>query len=54
MRIFVIESSTIGSETFYSAIGDSNIQSGDIVIYKTSTSGDSELYGVYMYITASE
>lgn len=54
MNIYIIDSSTIGSSTFYNAIGGANIQSGDIVIYRTTTSGETELYGVYMYVTTAE
>lgn len=54
MNIYVIDSSTIGSRTFYNAIGETNIQPGDIVIYRTVSSGTTTLYGVYMFIPTSE
>lgn len=52
MNIYLIDSAVIGSETFYSAIGASNIKANDIIIY---TSNNEEiLEGVYMYVSASE
>ena len=54
INIYITDSATIGSTTFYDAIGSARIKSGDIVIFKTATSGDYELYGAYMFVSLEE
>jgi len=54
MNIYVIDSTTLSSATFYSAIGGDRIKSGDIVIYKTPVGDSTEVLGVYMFVTREE